>query len=133
VIGKVHPTLTKDDIFVAEINLDQMFQFRTKKMQYKELSKYPSIVKDVAFVVDKSISNEMLEKTIKKACGRLLVSIKLFDVYKGENLAEGTKSLAYSLTFQDANKTLNEEEVMTIFNKMIDAVTTTHHAKLRDK
>ena len=102
-------------------------------MQYKEISKYPSITKDIAFIVDKMLASEEVEKTIKRAGGQLLTSIKLFDVYTGENVDEDKKSLAYTLTFQDDSRTLNEEEVMAIFNKIIALVTTTHQAQLRDK
>ena len=132
-IGKIHPAIEKEDIYVAELSLDKLLAMRVKGMQYKEISKYPAISKDVAFVVDRSITSEMLEKTIKKAGGHLLTSIRLFDLYEGEHIAANKKSLAYSLTFQDMKRTLNEEEVMTIFDKIIHSVTTTYQADLRDK
>ncbi len=132
-IGKIHPAVEKEDVYVAELSLDKLLAMRVKGMQYKEISKYPAISKDVAFVVDRSITSEMLEKTIKKAGGHLLTSIRLFDLYEGEHIAADKKSLAYSLTFQDMKRTLNEEEVMTIFDKIIHSVTTTYQADLRDK
>ena len=133
IIGKVHPSFLKDDIYVAEINLDKLFSFRTKGMQYKEISKFPGVKKDVAFIVDKKINASEIMEAIKKAGGRLLTNIKLFDVYVGENVADNEKSLAFSLTFEDSSKTLNDEEVMDIFSKIISEVEKKLNAKVRDK
>lgn len=133
IIGKVHPSVTKDDIFVLEINLDKMFTFRVKQMQYKEISKFPGVKKDLAFVVDKKITAQEVMAAIKKAGGRLVTDIKVFDVYEGENVETGKKSLAFSLTFEDATKTLNDEEVMTVFNRIIEEVENKLKVKVRDK
>ncbi len=132
IIGKLHPNITKDEVYVFEINLTKLLTNRTSKMQFKEISKYPSIVKDVAFIVKKDITSASIEKTIKKAGGRLLNNIKMFDVYTGENVSSNEKSIAYSLTFSDANRTLSEEEVMKVFNNIISSVEKSG-AKLRDK
>ena len=133
IIGKVHPSFLKDDVYVAEINLDKLFSFRTKKMGYKEISKFPGVKKDVAFIVDKKMASSSVAEVIKKAGGRLLTNIKVFDVYTGENVAENEKSLAYSLTFEDPTKTLNDEEVMEVFNNIITNVENKLNAKVRDK
>lgn len=133
IIGKVHPSVTKDDIYVLEINLDKMFTFRVKQMQYKEISKFPGVKKDLAFVVDKKITAQEVMAAIKKAGGRLVTDIKVFDVYEGENVEIGKKSLAFSLTFEDATKTLNDEEVMTVFNRIIEEVENKLKVKVRDK
>ena len=133
IIGKVHPSVTKDDIYVLEINLDKMFTFRVKQMQYKEISKFPGVKKDLAFVVDKKITAQEVMAAIKKAGGRLVTDIKVFDVYEGDNVETGKKSLAFSLTFEDATKTLNDEEVMTVFNRIIEEVENKLKVKVRDK
>ena len=101
-------------------------------MTYKDIPKFPSIVKDVAFSIDKNIYSEDIEKIIKKAGGRLLTNIEVFDVYVGENIASNEKSIAYKLTFQDPNKTLTDEEVMELFNKIIKDVESKCNAKLRN-
>ena len=132
-IGKVHPNLTKDDIYVIELNLDLIESFKAKKLEYKEISKYPNIVKDLAFVVDDKVTNEELIKEIKKSGGKYLVNIELFDLYKGEKLENNQKSLAYNLTFNDKDNTLTDEIVMPIFNKIINDITTKFNAVLRDK
>ena len=133
IIGKVHPSVTKDDIYVLEINLDKMFTFRVKQMQYKEISKFPGIKKDLAFVVDKKITAQEVMTAIKKAGGRLVTDIKVFDVYEGENVEVGKKSIAFSLTFEDSTKTLSDEEVMTVFNRIIEEVESKLKVKVRDK
>ena len=133
IIGKLHPSITKDDIYVIEINLEKLFLFKVKAMQYKELSKYPSISKDMAFIVKRNVMASSVMEVIKKACGKLLVDISIFDVYQGENVASDEKSIAFNLTFQDQNKTLSDEEVMNLFNKAIKEVETKVHGVLRDK
>ena len=133
IIGKVHPSVTKDDVYVFEINLDKLLAKRVGKMKYKEISKYPSITKDLAFIVNKSITCESIMKTIKKNGGKLLKDIKVFDVYTGENVGENEKSIAFSLVFEDFNKTLSDEEVMVLFNQIIERVEKEHNATLRDK
>lgn len=133
IIGKLHPSVSKEDIYVIEINLDKLFSFKVKHMQYKELSKYPSISKDMAFIVKKNILAGDVINVIKKACGKLLVDISVFDVYEGENVGTDEKSIAFNLTFQDQNKTLSDEEVMDLFNKAINEVENKVHGVLRDK
>lgn len=133
VIGKMHPNVTKDNIFVMEINLDELFKIEHEVMKYKEISKFPNVVKDVAFIVKKNVKSEEIESVIKNAGGKRLRSIEVFDVYTGENVAEDEKSIAYTLTFNDYEKTLGDEEVMNAFNKIIKEVTSKCNAVLRDK
>jgi len=132
IIGKLHPTVSKDDIFVSELNLTMLSNIRTSKMKYKEINKFPSITKDVAFIVKDSITSEDIKKVIKKAGGRLLTSVNTFDLYKGSNLEEGTKSLAFKLVFEDYAKTLTDEEVTFVFNKIISEVESKCSATLRN-
>lgn len=132
IFGRVHPSYKKDEIYVVEISMTKLFDKKVKQIKYKEANRYPEIAKDVAFVVNKNItSGELIEK-IKKAGGRLLTDIDVFDVYVGENVNENEKSIAYNLVFSDPTRTLNEEEVMEVFNKIISEVEKTG-AKLRNK
>ena len=133
IIGKLHPNVTKDSIYVFEINLDKLLVNRTSKIKFKEIPKYLGMEKDVAFVVKKDISNKDIMDVIKKSGGRLLTSIKVFDLYKGDKIAPDEVSIAYKLTFEDNNKTLTDDEVMTSFNKIIKEVENKFKAKLRDK
>jgi len=118
IIGRVHPSLKKDDIYVFEISLNKLMK-TIKPIKFKEASIYPTIAKDLAFVTDKNTRSLEIETIIKKSGGRLLTDISVFDVYTGEKLNENEKSIAYSLTFNDPTRTLTEEEVMNIFNKII--------------
>ena len=119
IVGKLHPEVTKDDVYVMEINLDELLSKRVGKMKYKEISKFPNVKKDVAFVMKKDIPSVEVEKVIKKAGGKLLTNIEVFDVYAGENIGKDEKSVAYSLTFNDSKKTLTEEEITKIFENII--------------
>ncbi|MBE6149954.1 MAG: phenylalanine--tRNA ligase subunit beta [Firmicutes bacterium] len=130
-IGKMHPNVTKDDIYVFEINLTKLLKNKSSRMSFKELSKYPSVTKDLAFIMKKDILSENIEKVIKKAGGRLLTNIEVFDLYMGDNIGVDEKSIAYKLTFSDFNKTLSDEEVMEVFNKIISEVESKTEAKLR--
>ena len=131
-IGRIHPTICKDEVYVFEINIDELLKNRTSNIKFKEIPKFLSMQKDVAFIVNKNVTNKEITDTIKKAGGRLLSDIKLFDIYTGEKVKEDEKSLAYSLTFSDDTKTLTEEEVMQNFNDIIKKVTETIPATLRD-
>ena len=133
IIGKLHPNISNDDIYVCEFSLTSLYNKKIKPIKYKETSKYPSIVKDVSFIVDKDTMAIDIENTIKKSGGRLLESITVFDYYSGDKIDLDKKSLAFKLTFTDSNRTLEEKEVMDIFNKIISDVVTKHDAVLRDK
>ena len=131
IVGKLHPEVTKDDVYVMEINLDELLSKRVGKMKYKEISKFPNVKKDVAFVMKKDIPSVEVEKVIKKAGGKLLTNIEVFDVYTGENIGKDEKSVAYSLTFNDSKKTLTEEEITKIFENIIANVEKLNDVSLR--
>lgn len=120
VIGKVHPKIAKEAVYVMEINLDKLLAKKTGKMKYKEISKYPTVKKDIAIVVDRNITSSEIAMQIKKAAGSLLINSEVFDIYTGKGIAEGKKSLAYSLTFGSNDRTLTDEEINAILNKIIE-------------
>ena len=132
VIGRVHPNVLKDEVYVFELSL-QALMSKIKPLKYKEAPRYPTIEKDCAFILDKNVTAGSVLDTIKKAGGRLLDSINVFDVYTGENVGEGKKSIAYNLTFMDSSRTLTDAEVMEVFNNIIDKVCKEYNATLRDK
>lgn len=129
--GKVHPSIRKDDVYVAEISLNEIINKKVRAIKHKEVSKYPEVNKDVAFIVKKDVPAESIIHEIKKSGGKLLTDIDVFDVYVGDNVNEDEKSIAFSLTFQDQTKTLNDEEIMQVFNKIISNVEKKLKAKLR--
>ncbi len=131
ILGKIHPNITKDDVYVFEINLDELFQKKVGKMKYKEISKFPSVKKDIAFLIDKQIQAKDIEKIIKSAGGSILSDIEVFDVYTGTNIPENKKSIAYSLTFIDNKKTLTDDEINNLMNKIIENVCKKLGAEIR--
>ena len=129
IIGKINPTLYKDDIYVCELSMTKLYSYSIKSLKFKEASKYPSIKKDVAFIVNNEVTNKELEEAIKKAGGRLLDNIDIFDIYR--DIKPGKKSMAYNLTFKDDTRTLSDEEVMEVFNNIINKVCENLNAELR--
>ncbi len=132
IIGRVHPKTVKDDIYVCEVSLNKLMR-KVKPIKFKKAPIYPSIEKDLAFVVKLDVTADKLIKDIKKSGGRLLDSIKVFDVYTGENVGKDEKSIAFNLTFMDSNRTLTDDEVMEQFNNIIKYVCDKNNAKIRDK
>ena len=130
IIGKVHPNITKDDVYLMEIDLDIISSLGVKKLEYQEISKYPNVIKDVAFIFDKSIKNEDILQAIKKSCGKYLTNIELFDLYE---MDDNKRSLAYKLVFSSNDTTLTDDIVMPIFEKVIDDIKNKFNAVLRDK
>lgn len=131
IIGRVHPNTLKDEVYVFELSLNKLMR-KVKPIKFKEPSKYPSIEKDVAFLIDRNINSLEIEKVIKKYSSRLLKDINVFDVYLGDNIAKDKKSIAFKLTYLDDNKTLTDNEVMTDFHKMIEKVTKEFNCEIRD-
>lgn len=132
-IGKIHPNETKKDVYILELDLDKIKDVKPTKIQFKEISKYPSVIKDIAFIVQEDVTNEELVKAIKQFGGKHLIEVSLFDVYRGESIDCDKKSMAYNLTFQNQDKTLTDEEVMELFERIINGVTKKFKCSLRDK
>ena len=131
IIGRLHPTIAKAPVFVMEINLDKLLAKKVGKMKFKEISKFPSVKKDIAVIVDKEKTSAEIATAIKKAAGSLLTKVELFDVYTGINVGLDKKSLAYSLTFEDSKKTLTDEEINTEMSKIVDYLAKKVNAELR--
>ena len=118
-IGRVHPVKAKEAVYVMEINLDKLLSKKVGKMKYKEISKFPSVKKDLAVVVDKNVAAGDMAQVIKKAAGSLLLGTKVFDVYTGTGLEENKKSIAYSLEFGANDRTLTDDEINQVLEKII--------------
>ncbi len=132
IIGRIHPLYKKEEIYLAELSMTKINEKQVKPIKYKESSKYPEIKKDVAFVVKKDINAIELINQIKKSGGRLLTKVDVFDIYVGENVNSNEKSIAFSLTFSDNTRTLNEDEVMKLFEKIINDIDSKFDAKVRN-
>lgn len=131
IVGKLHPEVSKDAVFVMEINLDKLLVKKVGKMKFKEISKFPGIKKDLALIVDNQKSAGEIGNAIKKAGGSVLTKVELFDVYTGINVGLNKKSLAYTLTFEDPKKTLTDEEINAEMDKIIDTLSKKQGAELR--
>ena len=112
------------------MNLDKLYDTQIKGIKSKDVPKYPSVVKDMAFILDNSVNAKDVMMTISKG-GRIIENVDVFDVFN--NIEEGKKSIAFKITFQDATKTLTDEEVISTFNKIIENVEKTYNAVLRNK
>lgn len=132
-VGMVHPSLSKTPIYVFELDFSKLFETKVRPIKDREISKYPSISKDFAFVLDEEIFAEDVIRCIQKIGGRILESVEVFDVYQGEHVDPNKKSLAFNLVFREPTRTLNDEEVMVMFRKMIEEVENKFQGVLRDK
>lgn len=119
IVGRIHPSVEKEAVYVMEINLDKLLAKRVGKMKFKEISKFPTIKKDIAVLVSKDKTSKDIETLIKKKAGKLLLDIKVFDVYEGKNIDENKRSIAYSLTFGTPDRTLNDDEINSILDNII--------------
>lgn len=136
VFGEIHPDVLKayeidTPCYVAELDLSTIFAAATNDIKYKHLPRFPAVTRDIALLVDKSVPVAALEETITKACGKLLDSVKLFDVYEGAQIPKGKKSIAYAISFRDAQRSLTNEEVNKVFNKLIKDLEYKNGALLR--
>ena len=131
VIGKIHPKVEKDDVYVLEIDLDRLLSKRVGKMKYKEISKFPNIKKDLSIVVDKKISAQEIGMKIKKLAGSLLESSEVFDIYTGTGIEEDKKSISFALTFGKGDRTLTDDEINEVMNKIIAGLEKDIKAELR--
>ena len=132
-MGQVHPRLTKDEVYVVEINLDLLFENKAGRLKYRETSKFPGISKDVAFVLPLDVRNEDVIASIKQGGGKLFSKVEVFDYYEGDKIEKNKKSIAYNLYFESNEKTLSDEEINPAFDKIIELVVKRHNAILRDK
>lgn len=121
-VGQVHPKIAKqfkiNETYVFDLNLQTIIDLPKKEQSYELVSKYPSIKRDIAMLIDKNVENDSIVKVIEKRGGAYLVDVKLFDLYEGEHVPEDKKSLAYSLTFQNKHDTLVDDDVNNAMEKV---------------
>jgi len=134
-IGQIHPTeQNKRDLketYVLEMNLDKILSIETETLLYVPVPRHPSISRDIALVVSSDTSAGALEDVIRRAGGKLLTDVKLFDLYEGDNVESGKKSVAFSLKYQDPERTLTDDEVVKAHEKVLAALTSEAGAQLR--
>lgn len=135
VIGEIHPRMAKKydvkDTFVAELNLTVLLNLRTKALKFAAIPTYPSVTRDIALVMDQNIPTYDVVRSIQKASKRLISKTQIFDVYEGEHIENGKKSVAIALTFQDPTKTLEEATINEVMDHILTVVEKEYGAHLR--
>ena len=131
----LHPSLEKQlgfasPVFLFELEQEAVLIRQTPK--FSPLSKFPSVRRDMALIVADTVSAQALIDTIQACDEAVIKDVQIFDVYRGQGVAEGCKSIALSLVLQDFSQTLTETEIDGIFHKVLDVLATKLHAKLRE-
>lgn len=135
-VGEIHPNVLKafgisKRAFLFEMDVEILRKYIGKNFKYEQLPKFPSIVRDIAMLVDENIPALEIEQTIAKNAGKLFREVTLFDLYQGKQVADGKKSLAFTIKFQSPDRTLKDEEVDEAFQNILAAVTKKFNAELR--
>ena len=126
-IGEVHPQVADklglNTTYVFEINLDEVISESKVKPKYEEVTKYPEITRDIAMLVDVKDEYQNIYNVIESVNSKLITNVELFDLYAGAELLVGKKSLALTITYSDKQKTLTDEEVTAVHDKVLSALT----------
>lgn len=135
-LGEIHPDVAEnygieERCYIAEINIDILFANSNLNKVYKVLPKFPAVTRDMALLVDDAVLVQEIEDIILKQGGKMVEKVKLFDVYKGKQIAEGKKSVAYSILYRLENKTLTDEEVNKVHDKIVRTLENRLGAQLR--
>ena len=134
--GELHPDVLENydlnqRVYIAEINVDLVFENLNNAKVYNPLPKYPSTTRDIALLVKDEVFVKQIEDIIKANGEDILESYQLFDVYKGAQIEEGHKSIAYSITYRSKDKTLTDEEVAKVHDKIVSELSEKLNANLR--
>ena len=127
--GEVHPLVQEaygiaERTYVANIDLSVICKKANFTVKYEGIAKFPSVVRDISLVMDKSLTAGEIEKIIRSESGAILESLELFDIYEGERIGADKKSMAYSITFRNKEKTLEESEISTVMDKILKGLQT---------
>ena len=122
--GEVHPLVQEaygiaERAYIANIDLSVICKKANFTVKYEGIAKFPSVVRDISLVMDKSLTAGEIEKIIRSESGAILESLELFDIYEGERIGADKKSMAYSITFRNKEKTLEESEISAVMEKIL--------------
>ncbi|SFX77408.1 phenylalanyl-tRNA synthetase beta subunit [Thermoactinomyces sp. DSM 45891] len=135
VLGQMHPQLAKQhdlkDTVMVQLDLERLQQAIQADIRYQAIPRFPAVTRDLALVVDKNVEAGVLEAGIHEVAGELLESVRLFDVFIGSQVGEGKMSIAYSLVYRAADRTLTDAEVTATHSKVVEHLQTTLGAVLR--
>lgn len=134
--GEVHPIVLENfDIkakaYIADLDFNILMQLTRMDRIYKALPKYPAITRDIAILVDETVTASQIDDVIKTNGGKYLEGGHVFDVYKGKQIPDGKKSVAYTMTFRAENRTLTDEEIKDVYDKLLRKLTEELEAELR--
>jgi phenylalanyl-tRNA synthetase beta chain len=138
-LGEVHPDTTEaygvqEKVYAAEIDFGKLIKHKRPYARYSALPKYPVVPRDIAVIVDNGVRASDLKKAIMAAPKNIIVeNVELFDVYRGANIPSGKKSMAYSFTLRNAERTLTDEDITESVNYIVKALSDRFGAVLRDK
>lgn len=137
IMGEIHPDVAENfDLgvrtYCAELLLTTIEEFSNREINYHQPPKYPSMSRDIALTVDEDITVAQLVKAIEGAGHEILRSVQLFDIYRGKQVAEGKKSLAFNLTYRHDDKTLTDGEVKVVHDDILNILKEKYNALLRD-
>ena len=135
-MGQVHPLVAKNygldaEVYCAEIDFNKLFELRLPEATYTPLPKYPTVSRDLAVVCDEELTVAQVEEVMTAAAGKLLRSVKLFDIYRGKGIAEGKKSLAFALELRADDHTLTDADSEGVVTKVLNALAEKLNATLR--
>ncbi|PLT21753.1 phenylalanine--tRNA ligase subunit beta [Psychrobacter sp. MES7-P7E] len=135
-LGQLHPNTAKQldlpNTWVAQLSLAPLLTIAREQHAITTPSKFPQVRRDIAILVDSDISLQTLETTVRAAAGNMLTDLWLFDVYQGDKVPAGQRSLAFALIWQDSTQTLSDEAVKAATDKVVQALTGQHSVQLRD-
>jgi phenylalanyl-tRNA synthetase beta chain len=138
ILGELHPKvrehydLPERSVVTAELDLEMILESIPEDHAVEPVPAFPPVLEDLAVVVDEAVHADEVEDLLRRAGGQLLIDVKLFDLYRGEQIPEGKKSLAYSMVYQAPDRTLTDEEVAKIRARVIKKLESDLGAKLRD-
>ena len=135
-LGQIHPLVAANygmdaEVYCAEINFEKLFALQLPEPTYTPLPKYPAVTRDIAVVCDETVTVGQAQDVITKAGGKLLSNVRLFDIYRGANLGEGKKSLAFSLTLRADDRTLTDDDSEGTIGRILAALKDSLGAILR--
>jgi phenylalanyl-tRNA synthetase beta chain len=131
VLGELHPALLEGTWGAFELDLETLFDAVPERIVYEDVLTYPAVMQDIAVAVDEDVEVGALVDAAREAAGPLLREARVFDVYRGEQVREGRKSVAIRLSFQSPERTLTDEEAAELRQRIVHALAERFGAELR--